>query len=163
MLQHRNMSILLQSLVLNCWQATTILQFLQSLMKTLKKRHIFILKNNSHALFHIWIRNRYISWMSEWKNLASRYVSWRQFEILYVIISIYWNVLIDQWTPSWCLEETWLFMFTKFSESQDLPRFDRSKKDVTIYTIIYIYRCYVIKYIDVTILKKIYIIEKSKK
>lgn len=54
-------------------------------------------------------------------------------------------------------------MFTKFSESQDLPRFDRSKKDVTIYTIIYIYRCYVIKYIDVTILKKIYIIEKSKK
>lgn len=52
-------------------------------------------------------------------------------------------------------------MFTKISESQDLPRFDRSKKDVTIYTIIYIYRCYVIKYIDVTILKKI--IYKKKK
>lgn len=55
-------------------------------------------------------------------------------------------------------------MLTKFSESQDLPRFDRSKKDVTIYTIIYIYRCYVIKYIDVTILKKkIYIIKKLEK
>lgn len=56
-------------------------------------------------------------------------------------------------------------MFTKFLELQDLFRFDRFKKDVIIYIIIYIYCCYVIKYIDVIILKKIYmyIIEKFKK
>lgn len=54
-------------------------------------------------------------------------------------------------------------MFMKFLELQDLFRFDRFKKDVIIYIIIYIYRCYVIKYIDVIILKKIYIIEKFKK
>lgn len=162
MLQHRNMSILLQSLVLNCWQATTILQFLQSLMKTLKRDTFLFEKTIAMHFFHIWIRNRYISWMNE--KIASRYVSWRQFEILchnLDLLKCTYRSMVSSWGK---LEETWLSMFTKFSESQDLPRFDRSKKDVTIYTIIYIYRCYVIKYIDVTILKKIYIIvEKSKK
>ena len=37
-LQHRNVSILLQSLVLNCWHDKTNLQFLQSRINTLKDK-----------------------------------------------------------------------------------------------------------------------------
>lgn len=61
---------------------------------TEKETH-FYLKNNSHALFHIWIRNRYISWMNE-KILPVDMLVDVNLKF-YVIISIYWNVLIDQW------------------------------------------------------------------
>lgn len=122
-----------------------------------EKRHIFILKNNSHALFS-YLDKKSIYFLDEWKNLASRYVSWRQFEILCHNLDLL-KCTYRSMDSQPMFRGNMIVMFTKFH----LPRFDRSKKDVTIYTIIYIYCCYVIKYIDVTILKKIYIIEKSKK
>lgn len=64
---------------------------------TEKETH-FYFKNNSHALFHIWIRNRYISWMNE-KILPVDMLVDVNLKF-YVIISIYWNVLIDQWFPA---------------------------------------------------------------
>lgn len=77
----------------------------------------------------------------------------------YIIILIYnENVLLDpiqiDGFPADVLRKTCLFILIfKFKVTYDLPRFDRSKKDITIHTVIYIYCCYVIKYIDVTVLK----------
>lgn len=72
-----------------------------------EKRHIFIWKNNSRALFS-YLDKKSIYFLDEWKNLPVDMLVDVNLKF-YVIISIYWNVLIDQWTPSWCLEETWLF------------------------------------------------------
>lgn len=77
----------------------------------------------------------------------------------HIIILIYnENVLLDpiqiNGFPADVLRKTCLFILIfKFKVTYDLPRFDRSKKDITIHTVIYIYCCYVIKYIDVTVLK----------
>lgn len=68
---------------------------------TEKETH-FYFKNNSRALFS-YLDKKSIYFLDEWKKSASRYVSWRQFKILCH------NLLIDQWIPRWCLEETWLF------------------------------------------------------
>lgn len=81
---------------------------------TEKETH-FYFKNNSRALFS-YLDKKSIFFLDEWKNLPVDLLVDVNLKF-YVIILIYWNwnllkywnVLMDKWIPSWCLEKTCLF------------------------------------------------------